>query len=176
MGSIWVSYTLSSSFQVGYRKRRFPPWKRKCQNALSPEGNLRSRSRMGFNWFSLCFICSIKGTGNFDFPRKLKCQNALSPEGNLQSRSRMGSIWVSYTLSSSFQVGYRKRRFPPRKRKCQNALSPEGSLRKQNPKGSIDGLSILLCVPERVLGIFVFGLEIRVFEILKIFYPPKGLR
>ena len=46
----------------------------------------------------------------------------LSPEGNLQSRSRKGSIWVSYTLSSSFQVGYWKCRFPPRKRKCQNAL------------------------------------------------------
>ena len=56
----------------------------------------------------------------------------------------------------------------------ENALSPEGSLRKQNPKGSIDGLSILLCVPERVLGIFVFGVEIRVSEILKMFYCVGG--
>ena len=34
LGSIWVSYTLSSLFLLGYRKCRFPPRKRKYQNAL----------------------------------------------------------------------------------------------------------------------------------------------
>ena len=44
---------------------------------------------------------------------------------------------------------------------------------KQLRRGPFDGLFIL-CVPERVLGIFVFGWEIRVSEIFEMFYPPKG--
>ena len=48
------------------------------------------------------------------------------------------------------------------------------SLRKQLTRGPFDGLSIVLCVPERVLSIFVFGGEIRVSEIFEMFYPPKG--
>ena len=62
----------------------------------------------------------------------------------------------------------------PRFWNLENVLYPKGSLRKQNQKGSTDGLFILLCVPERVLDIFVVGKEFRVSEIFEMFNPPKG--
>ena len=57
-----------------------------------------------------------------------------------------------------FQEGYLKCRFPLLKLKCQNVF-PQRESAKQLRRGPFDGLSILLCVSERVLGIFVFGGE-----------------
>ena len=50
---------------------------------------------------------------------------------------------------------------------------PRRESAKADPDGSSDGLSILLCVPDTVLGIFVSAAEIRLFENLKMFIPRR---
>ena len=72
-----------------------------------------------------------------------------------------------------FQEGYLKCRFPLLKLKCQNVF-PQRESAKQLRRGPFDSLSILLCVPERVLGMFVFGEEINVSEIFEMFYCVDG--
>ena len=53
-------------------------------------------------------------------------------------------------------------------------IPPKGACESRSQRAPFDGLSILLCVPERVLGFFVFDGEIRVSEILKTFYCVDG--
>ena len=107
----------------------------------------------------------------------LKSWKCFIPQKESVIAEPEGVHWRSFHFIMCSKKGTEHLRFWLGNRRfwnLRNVLSLEGSLRKRNPKWSIDGLSILLCVPKRVLGIFVFGKQIRVSEIFEIFYCVDG--
>ena len=96
------------------------------------------------------------------------------PRRDSAKQSPMGSIWYSFHFIV-FREGCLRLSIYSRKfalLNLENVLSPEGTLR---PNGVHLTVFPFYCVWERVFGPLFSEAVIRLFEILKMFYPPKGL-
>ena len=104
-----------------------------------------------------------------------KLENVLSPEGS-QLAEPNGvhlTVFPFYCIpETSFGIFVSMAEIRPWNLK--NVLSSEGTLRKQNPNGVHLIFSSFYCVYRRVFETLNLRPEIRLFENLKMFYPPKG--
>ena len=130
---------------------------------------------------SICFFfCLEKGVWHFEFTGRnfpfWNIENILPPEVTLPSRTRLGSIWYSFNFIVSSEgcltssIYWRKFAFLKSWK-----LSPQGTLRKQNPYGVHLIFFPFYCFQRRMYDTFNLLTVTRLFKILKMFNPQKGL-
>ena len=98
------------------------------------------------------------------------------PKGFCESRFRMGGPFDSLSILLCLRKGVWTFRFSggnPPFQNLENVLSPEGTAIAE-PNGVNLGFCPFYCIWKRVFGPFVSLAPIRLFLILKMFYPPQG--
>ena len=145
-----------------------------------PEGLCWAEPEGGPIVFTFHFIGVGRGTGGFNFrggnPPFWNLENVLSPGGTLLSRVLKGSncFYFRFYWCRKRYWGCQIYRDERPFWNLENVLSPKGTLQSRTQWGPFDGLSILLCVPERELGIFVSWLKSAFWKSWNCLIPRRG--